>query len=60
MVKLFGEEAVNLWNNLVAASSEFCDEQLSIGGPKKEYLEVVEWDPPQMFGEGQFFFFDSY
>jgi hypothetical protein len=60
VVHLFGEEAVDDWNDLVAASSKFCDEQLSIGGPKKEYLEVVEWGPPQAFGKGQFFFFDFY
>ena len=58
VVYLFGEKAVNHWNDLVATSSEFCDEQLSMGGPKKENLEVVEWDPPQVFGEGQIFFFD--
>ena len=58
VVYLFGEEAVDHWDELVTASSGFCDEQLSMGGPKKEYLEVVEWDPPQAFGMGQFFFFD--
>src|SRR5277367_1658299 len=58
VVYLFGEEAVDHWDDLVAASSKFCDEQLSMGGPKKEYLEVVEWCPPQVFGKGQFFFFN--
>jgi len=58
VVYLFGKEAVHHWDDLVAASSEFCDEQLSMGGPKKENLEVVEWRPAQAFGKGQFFFFD--
>lgn len=52
---LFGEEAMDRWDNLVTASSDFCNEQLSMGGPKKEYLEVVELDPPQAFGKGQVF-----
>jgi len=55
---LFGEEVIAHWDNLVTASSEFafCDEQLSMGGPKKEYLEVevLELDPPQPFGTGKF------
>ena len=58
VVYLFGEEANDHWDCLTAASSEFCDEQLSMGGPKKEYLEVVELHPPQVFGKDHFFFFD--
>jgi hypothetical protein len=56
VVYLLGEEACDHWDNLVDASSEFCGEQLSMGGPKKEYLEVVELDLPQAFGKGHFFF----
>lgn len=55
---LFGEEVIDHWDNLMTASSEFCNEQLSMGGPKKEYLEVVELDPPKPFGKGQLFFFN--
>jgi hypothetical protein len=58
VVSLLGEEAMDNWDNLVEASSEFCDEQLSLGGPKKEYLEVEELDPPLSFGKGQSFFFN--
>ena len=57
VVHLFGEDASDHWDNLVAASSEFCDEQLSMGGPKKEHLEVVELDHLQVFGEGHLFLF---
>jgi hypothetical protein len=56
VVYLFGEDAIARWDNLVIASSEFCSEQLSMGGPKKGYLEVVELDPPQVFGKGRFSF----
>ena len=35
----------------------FCGEQLSMGGPKKEHLEVVELDYLQVFGEGHLFLF---
>jgi hypothetical protein len=54
VVYLLGEDASARWDNLVIASSEFCSEQLSMGGPKKGYLEVEELDPPQVFGKGQF------
>ena len=57
VVHLFGEEASDQWDGLMVASSEFCDEQLSIGGPRKEYLEVVKLHPPQVFGKDFFFFF---
>ena len=60
VVYLFGEEAVAHWDNLMAASSEFCNEQLLMGGPKKEYLEVVELDPAQVFGKGQIFFINFF
>ena len=56
VVYLFGEEAKDRWDELVTASSEFHKEQLSMGGPKKEYLEVVELDPPQAFGKVEIFF----
>lgn len=56
VVYLFGEEAKDRWDELVTASSEFRKEQLSMGGPKKEYLEVVELDPPQAFGKVEIFF----
>jgi len=55
VVYLFGETASDHWDCLMTASSEFCDEQLSMGGPKKEYLEVVELHPPQVFGKDPFF-----
>jgi hypothetical protein len=54
VVYVFGEDAVDHWENLVTVSSEFCIEQLSMG-LHKEYLEVVELDPPQAFGKGQIF-----
>jgi hypothetical protein len=54
VVNLFGEETIYLWDSLVTASSEFCNEQLSMVGPKKEYLEVVELDPPHAFGKDLF------
>ena len=57
VVHLFGEDAINHWDNLVTASSEFCGEQLSMGGPKKEHLKVVELDHLQVFGEGHLFLF---
>ena len=57
VVHLFGENASDHWEILVAASSEFCGEQLSMGGPKKEHLKVVELDHPQVFGEGHLFLF---
>lgn len=54
VVYLFGEDAIVHWEKLVMASSEFCSEQLSMSGPKKEYLEVVELDLPinNVFGKG--------
>ena len=60
VVHLFGEDAIDHWDDLVAASSNFCNEQLSMGGPKKDYLEVVELDLPQVFGMVHFFFFNYY
>jgi hypothetical protein len=56
VIYLFGEDAIAHWDNLVMAFSEFCSEQLKMGGPKKGYLEVVELEPPQVFGKGQFSF----
>lgn len=52
---LFGEEVIDLWDKLMSASFDFSIEQLSMGGPKKEYLEVVELEPPQPFGKGLIF-----
>jgi hypothetical protein len=57
-VYLFGEEASDHWDLLTTASSDFCDEQLSMGGPKKEHLEVIELHPSQVFGKDHFFFFN--
>ena len=59
VLQLFGQDAIDHWDTLVDASPELCDgEQLSMGGPKKEYLEVVELDLPQAFRKGHFFFFN--
>jgi hypothetical protein len=54
VVYLFGEEAIDAWDKLVSISDEFCEDQLSMGF-KKDYLEVVELDPPQVFGKTIFF-----
>ena len=55
VVYLFGNEAIAHWDNLMASSSEFCNEQLFMIDPKKEYFEVVELDPAQVFGKGSNF-----
>lgn len=52
VVHLLGEKAIDHWDDLEMACPEFgYDEQLLIGGPKKEYLEVIELDPPHAFGK---------
>jgi hypothetical protein len=56
VVYLFGENANDCWEELVEASSELCEEQLSMGGPKETYF-VAEFGVPRAFGKGQFLFF---
>jgi len=51
VVNLLGGEARDRWDILQPASSEFCEQQLRIGVPERQCLEVVELDSPLSFGE---------